>query len=222
MRGYLLKSNILRKIPSTSFIHTTTLCTPLTTIQFIRRKQLESLIMNYRSQIEPMWINLSMLSMAGGSIKRPMTSREAYDKVCKAFYQAEDCPLSLEASEDIKAFRAESNIWEYYGKPFLQGYLESIAKPTSRQKQALHGIRSSEYYIINDCILNINYIQFSASEPGKWTPLSIPTKRRGGCNEAEDITQAEGGYSIWLESQDGRAVVCNQVLCTGGISCPMW
>ena len=83
-------------------------------------------------------------------------------------------------------------------------------------------VLASEYYIINDCILNINNIQFSASEPGKWTPLSIPTKRRGGCNEAEDITQAEGGYSIWLEFQDGRAVVCNQVLCTGGISCPMW
>jgi hypothetical protein len=67
-----------------------------------------------------MWINLSMLSIAGGVIKRLVTSRDAYDKVCRAFCQAEDCPLSPEASEDIKAFRAESNIWEYYGKPVCQ------------------------------------------------------------------------------------------------------
>jgi hypothetical protein len=110
--------------------------------------------MNYQGQIEPMWINLSMLATAGGPIKRPVASRDAYGKVCKAFYQAEDCPLSLEASADIKAFRTESNIWEYYGKPFLQGYLESIAKPTSRQKQALHWSRSSDY-IISDRVLKI-------------------------------------------------------------------
>ena len=100
--------------------------------------------------------------MAGGPIKRPVASRDAYDKVCKAFYQAEDCPLSLEASADIKAFRTESNIWEYYGKPFLQGYLESIAKPTSRQKQALHWSRSSDY-IISDRVLKLSLPNASSS-----------------------------------------------------------
>jgi len=180
--------------------------------------------MIYQSQIEAMWIKLSMLSMAEGLIKRPVTSRDAYDKVCRAFYQAEDCPLSPVASEDIKAFRAESNIWEYYGRPFLQGYLESIAKPTSRPKQALHWSRSCDY-IISDRVLNINIIKrlfelkFTESEPRKWTPLS----RRGGCNEGEDITQVEGCQpSIWVELQDGRAVVYNQVLCAGGISCSVW
>lgn len=169
-----------------------------------------------------------MLAMAGGPIKRPAASRDAYDKVCKAFYQAEDCPLSLEASADIKAFRAESNIWEYYGKSFLQGYPESIAKPTSRQKQALHWNRSSSDYIINDRILKIKSVKrlfelrFSESEPGKWIPLSIPTKGWGGCHEAGDITQVEQWASIWVEFQDGRAVVYDQVLCTGGISCSVW
>jgi hypothetical protein len=103
-----------------------------------------------------------------------------------------------------------NNPLTHCGKPFLQGYLESIAKPTSRQKQALHWSRSCDY-IISDRVLNINIIK------------RLFELRITGCNEAEGITQAEGYHpSIWVELQDGRAVVGNQVLCTGGISCSVW
>jgi hypothetical protein len=89
--------------------------------------------------------------------------------------------------------------------------------PYHERTQALHWSRSNDFNI-SDRVLNTNNIKslfefrISESEPGKWTPLSIPTtKIKGGCNKAKDITQAEEFQSsIWVESQDGRAVVYNQ------------
>jgi hypothetical protein len=91
--------------------------------------------MPYNSQKEQMWAKLSMLSREG-STRRSITSRAAYDKVCQAFYQAENYPLPDKPSTDTKEFLAESNVWLYYGEFSFAAYLDSIVDYPSRREHA--------------------------------------------------------------------------------------
>jgi len=68
--------------------------------------------MPYQSQAKATWAKLS----TEGSTRRPTSSRQTYENVCRAFYQAENCPESEPTTRDIKDFRAEYNIWAYYCK----------------------------------------------------------------------------------------------------------
>jgi hypothetical protein len=61
-----------------------------------------------------------------GSTRRSITSRAAFDKVCQAFYQAENYPLPYKSSTDAKEFLAESNVWLYYGELAFAAYLDRI------------------------------------------------------------------------------------------------
>jgi hypothetical protein len=91
--------------------------------------------MPYNSQKEQMWVKLSMLSRKG-STRRSITSHAAYDKVCQAFYQAENYPLPYKPSTDAKEFLAESNVWLYYGEFAFADYLDRIVDSPSRREHA--------------------------------------------------------------------------------------